>query len=204
MSMRMLKLLPLVGLLALGACKDEKKAEKSGDAASPTATTTAPASPTVAQSPGEKTGTNSVLGVSPSTADFVTQAAISDMFEIQTSQLALQQSDEPTKAFAKQMIADHEKTSGEMKGMVQGGKVQATLPTALDSTHQGKLDKLKGLKGNDFTKHYHSDQVKAHKDAVDLFQRYAKGGDNSDLKAWAAKTQPALEHHLKMAQDLDK
>ena len=162
------------------------------------------ATPALAQSVSEKTGVNSLIGVSPSTADFVKEAAISDMFEIQSSQLATERSDDATKTFAKQMIADHEKTSSEMKAMVQGGKVQATLPTALDSTHQSKLDTLKGLQGKDFTKQYHDDQVKAHKDAVDLFGRYAKGGDNSDLKAWAGKTQPALEHHLKMAQDLDK
>ena len=90
--MRMRILLPLIGLLALGACKDEKKAEKTDAATPPAASAAAPAGPTVAQSPGEKTGANSALGVSPSTADFVTQAAISDMFEIQTSQLALQQS----------------------------------------------------------------------------------------------------------------
>lgn len=162
------------------------------------------ASPVAAQSVSEKTGINSLVGASPSTADFVTQAAISDMFEIQSSKLAAERSDDATKTYAKQMITDHEKTSGEMKAMVQGGKVQAALPTALDSTHQSKLDTLKGLQGKDFTKQYHSDQVKAHKDAVDLFQRYGKGGDNPDLKAWAAKTQPALEHHLKMAQDLDK
>ena len=162
------------------------------------------ASPVAAQSISEKTGINALVGTSPSTTDFVTQAAISDMFEIQSSKLAAERSDDATKTYAKQMITDHEKTSSEMKGMVQGGKVQAALPTALDSTHQSKLDTLKGLQGKDFTKQYHSDQVKAHKDAVDLFQRYAKGGDNRDLKAWAAKTQPALEHHLKMAQDLDK
>ena len=143
--MRMFKVLPLIGLLALGACKDEKKAEKTDTAAPPTASAAAPANPTVTQSPGEKTGANSVLGISPSTADFVTQAAVSDMFEIQTSQLALQQSNEPTKAFAKQMITDHEMTSGELKGIIQSGKVQAQLPTALDSTHQGNLDKLNGL-----------------------------------------------------------
>jgi uncharacterized protein DUF4142 len=39
-------------------------------------------------------------------------------------------------------------------------------------------------------------QVSAHKDAVDLFERYANGGDNADLKAWAGKTLPALKHHL--------
>ena len=126
--MRMLKLLPLIGLLALGACKDEKKAEKTDTAAPPTASAAAPANPTVTQSPGEKTGANSVLGISPSTADFVTQAAVSDMFEIQTSQLALQQSNEPTKAFAKQMITDHEMTSGEMKAMVQGGRFRPNYP----------------------------------------------------------------------------
>ena len=162
------------------------------------------ASPAAAQSVSEKTGISTLIGASPSTADFVTEAAISDMFEIQSSKLAVERSDDATKTYANQMIADHEKTTAEMKTMARGGKVQATLPTTLDKTHQGKLDTLKGLQGKDFTKQYHSDQVKAHKDAVDLFQRYAKGGDNPDLKAWSAKTQPALEHHLKMAQDLDK
>jgi len=162
------------------------------------------ASPVAAQSVGEKTGINALVGASPSTADFVSQAGISDMFEIQSSKLAEERSDTGTKAYAKQMIADHEKTTTEMKAMVQVGKVQATLPTTLDSTHLSKLDTLKGLRGDAFTKRYHNDQVKAHKDAVDLFQRYAKGGDNPELKAWAAKIQPALEHHLKMAQDLDK
>jgi putative membrane protein len=46
--------------------------------------------------------------------------------------------------------------------------------------------------------------VSAHKDAVSLFERYGKGGDNPDLKAWASKTLPDLQGHLKMAQDLDK
>jgi putative membrane protein len=46
--------------------------------------------------------------------------------------------------------------------------------------------------------------VSAHKDAVSLFERYAKGGENSKLKGWAGKTLPALQHHLEMAQALDK
>lgn len=43
-----------------------------------------------------------------------------------------------------------------------------------------------------------------HEDTVDLFKRYGSEGDNPDLKAWAAKTVPALEHHLKMAEDLEE
>ena len=44
----------------------------------------------------------------------------------------------------------------------------------------------------------------AHKDAVDLFERYAKGGDNAELKKWAGKTVPALKHHKEMADKLPK
>ena len=47
-------------------------------------------------------------------------------------------------------------------------------------------------------------QVDAHKSAVSLFQRYAKGGDNAKLKDWAQKTLPTLQHHLGMADMLNK
>jgi putative membrane protein len=57
-----------------------------------------------AQSIGEKTGVNSVLGISPSTADFVKEAAVSDMFEIQSSKLAAERTEGATKDFANQMV----------------------------------------------------------------------------------------------------
>jgi putative membrane protein len=156
------------------------------------------------QSISEKTGVNSTLGIAPTTQDFVTEAAQSDMLEIKSSQLVANKSDDKDKTFAERMIKDHTKTSNELKGLVDGGKVKANLPTTMDSAHQSKLDKLKGLNGKDFTKHYEDMQVSAHKDAVSLFQRYAKGGDNSELKSWAGQTVPTLQEHLKMAEDLDK
>jgi putative membrane protein len=157
-----------------------------------------------AQTAAEKTGVNSLIGVAPKTEDFVTEAATSDMFEIASSKLAVERADPATKTFAQQMISDHQKTSMEMKQLVDSGKVKAPLPADMTSSQKSMLDKLNGLKGDDFSKQYHSDQVSAHKDAVDLFKRYGDGGDNADLKAWAAATRPALEHHLMMAQDLDK
>ncbi|WP_441276587.1 DUF4142 domain-containing protein [Tardiphaga sp. 172_B4_N1_3] len=157
-----------------------------------------------AQSVGEKTGVNSVLGVSPSTPDFVKQVAISDMFEIQSNTLAESKGNAAEKSFAAMMVKDHTKTSTELKAMVSSDKVKAELPAALDSAHQSKLDKLKEQSGADFSKNFNSIQVDAHKDAVDLFERYAKSGDNAELKDWAGKTLPALKHHLEMAQNLGK
>ncbi len=68
-----------------------------------------------AQSVGEKTGVNSTLGISPTTADFVKQVAISDMFEIQSNKLGEEKGTGPDKTFAKQMVTDHTKTSSELK-----------------------------------------------------------------------------------------
>lgn len=160
--------------------------------------------PVLAQSAGEKTGVNSALGIAPKTQDFVTQAAQSDMLEIETSKLAQANGNASIKSFADQMVTDHTKTSAELKALVGDNKIAVTLPTALDKAHQEKLDKLKKLQGADFVKEYKSMQVSAHKDAVSLFERYGKGGDNAQLKSWASKTLPALQHHLTMAQDMEK
>jgi putative membrane protein len=156
-----------------------------------------------AQSLGEKTGVNSVTGTAPSTQDFVTEAAVSDMFEIESSKLAQTKAhDSAIKSFASKMIEDHTKTSTELKGLVSGGKVKANAPTEMDSSHKSKLEKLGKLDGKDFDKQYASDQQSAHKNAVSLFDRYAKGGDNADLKAFASKTEPHLKMHLDMANNL--
>jgi predicted outer membrane protein len=88
------------------------------------------------------------------------------------------------------MVTDHTETSNDLEGLVTGGKVKAELPTAVDSSHQSKLDKLKDASGKDFSSDFDSYQVSAHKDAVSLFERYAKGGDSADLKDWAGKTLP--------------
>jgi putative membrane protein len=65
-------------------------------------------------------------------------------------------------------------------------------------------NKLRDTKAEDFASEYDPMQVSAHKDAVSLFERYAKGGNDAKLKDWAGKTLPALEHHLKMAQEMNK
>ena len=158
--------------------------------------------PASAETLSEKTGVNSVLGMAPTTKDFVTEAAISDMFEIQSSKLAEARTTGPTKTFAEKMITDHTKTTSELKPLAM--KAHIDPPSTLDDSHKKMLDKLDGLKGDDFAKQYHEDQDKGHKEAVSLFERYSKGGENAEIKAWAGMTLPKLQEHLKMADNLDK
>jgi putative membrane protein len=158
--------------------------------------------PAAAQSLGEKTGVNALAGVTPSTQDFVTEAAQSDMFEIRSSQEALDSGNSRIKAFAQKMIADHSKTTDELKAALVADHVDAKLPAEASSSQQSMLGKLKGLHGAAFDSQYVSDQISGHKDAVSLFQRYGNGGENAKLKAWAVSTLPTLQDHLKMAENL--
>ena len=160
------------------------------------------AGPVFAKTAAEKTGVNSTLGIAPTTKDFVSEAAISDMFEIQSSKMASAKLTGPEKEFADKMVADHTKTTAELTGEATADNIP--IPSAMDGSHQRMLDKLNKLNGNDFRKQYFSDQVSAHKDAVSLFKRYSDGGDNTKLKSSATYTLPALQHHLDMAQGIYK
>jgi putative membrane protein len=138
-----------------------------------------------------------------SAQDFVNKVAISDMLEIQSSQLALsKQADEDTKPFAQKMVQDHQKTSSELKALVEGSIVKLTLPATMDSEHQKMLNDLQAKDGKDFDRTYDQIQLKAHQDAVALFEAYSKNGDNPELKSWAAATLPHLKEHLSMAEKL--
>jgi putative membrane protein len=152
----------------------------------------------MAQSVGEKTGANSLLGVAPKTGDFVKEAATSDMLEIEAAKIAEQKGNAEEKKFADQMVNDHTKTSADLKSMTPSGE-QSSIPTKLDDSAQNKLDKLRDAKPEDFASVFDPMQVSAHKDAVSLFERYAKSGDDAKLKDWAGKTLPTLQHHLEMA-----
>ena len=164
---------------------------------------TALSSTAFAQSAGEQTGVNSALGIAPKTGDFIKEAATSDMLEIEAAKIAQQKGNADEKQFAKQMVTDHTKTSSELKGLVPA-EMKSALPTALDDSSQKKLDKLRDTKPEDFAGQYDPMQISAHKNAVSLFERYAKSGEDPKLKDWAGKTLPALQHHLEMAQALDK
>ncbi|WP_434624922.1 DUF4142 domain-containing protein [Azospirillum sp. B2RO_4] len=131
---------------------------------------------------------------------FANKAAMSDMFEIQAGKLAQDQAkDKDVKQFGSHMVSDHTKTSDAMKEMAQ--KKSMTLPTKLDSEHQQKLDKLRGVKGDQFDSAYMQGQVDAHQTAVSLFREEAQNGKDADLKRFAEQTLPTLEQHLRMARD---
>lgn len=136
------------------------------------------------------------------TASFVRRVASSDMMEIAISRLAQDKGGQGEKSFAATMIKDHTKASDELKSLVADMGAGLNLPTALGPKDQETVDRLAKLTGARFDNQFKATQIQAHKVAISAFRAYARGGDNAGLKAWAVKTLPTLEHHLKMAQQL--
>ncbi len=143
------------------------------------------------------------LAIPVATPDFVQQAAISDMYEIQASRLANRRAqNREIKTFAQQMITDHTATTTQLTGLVRGLS-GVNLPTALDQKHQDLIAALTNASAADFDQVYVDQQTEAHENALDLLQRYGQTGDNDALRGFATETAPKVQHHLDMVRALD-
>jgi putative membrane protein len=138
--------------------------------------------------------------VDSETKNFVKNARIGGAFEVQSSKLALQKSqDADIRSFAERMVTDHTQAGEKLEQTVSGQGISIDQPSAgaLDKKHQGMLDKLNSANGAQFDRLYIRMQQDAHKEAVTLFSKYAKSGDNDALKSFAQETLPTLQDHQK-------
>lgn len=133
---------------------------------------------------------------------FATKAAQGGMAEVKLGELAKEKaSSQAVKDFGQRMIDDHTKANDELKNLA--GRKGITLPSRLDAKDQATYDRLSKLSGPAFDRAYMRDMVSDHRTDVNEFKREAASGTDSDLKAFAAKTAPTLEEHLRMAESTD-
>jgi putative membrane protein len=130
-------------------------------------------------------------------ADYAKKAAEGDMFEIQSSQLALEKStNDAVKAFAKMMVDDHKNSSAKLTAAAERDNFAISPPKDLDQTHQNQMDDMKSKSGAAFDKVYVEDQLKAHESALALHKEFASSGDQPAMKAAAAEISGVVTQHL--------
>jgi putative membrane protein len=133
--------------------------------------------------------------------DFVTRASIGNLFAIAESQLAIDRTkDSDVKAFAQQLVADHESAKAALETAATGSG--ATVPTMLDGDHQARVTALQGKSDADFDRTFIADQGEDHSNALTLYADYMLLGDNAELKALAIRMIPITQGQLKKAQAL--
>jgi putative membrane protein len=142
------------------------------------------------------------VGVSPlsatSATDYVKLAADADMYEIQSSRLALSRSKRPdVKAFARQMIADHTMTSKSLMAALKNNDRTIKAPsTMLSADNAAKIALLKKAPKASFDDLYLQQQAVAHQNAWALHKGYALDGTDVALKQVASTAVPIVERHL--------
>jgi putative membrane protein len=135
---------------------------------------------------------------------FMKDAAEAGAAEIEASQLAQTKAkNAATKTFAQQMIADHTKVADTLKQLAAAKQVE--LPDGPSVAQKAKLKLIDAGDDNKFDARYAKTfGVEAHRDTIKLFQKAAAGAKDPDVKAFAQQTLPGLQHHLDMAQRLEK
>lgn len=183
-----------IGALSLAACDSNQ--DEAPDGAGQTEAVNA-AQDAMGAAVGAAAGPMAAM----TTDSFVGAAAVSDMFEVEAGKLAsTKATSADVKAFAKMMVDMHTKTTAELKPLAAAAGI--TPPAEMDERRKGFLDNLKAASAADFDKVYLDQQVAAHDEALSLMKGYADGGDNADIKAFAAKAVPVVDGHLTQARAL--
>ncbi len=148
--------------------------------------------------------------------EFMTKAAQSDLTEIQTSQLALQKSqNQSVRNFAQQMIEQHTASSEKLAAIAKAKNFP--LPTDVGPEGEALLKKLQSLSGSSFNQAYMQGQVQAHQKTLAEYQNYLQNGhqktlaeyqnylqngQDQDLRTFASEVALIVAEHLQMAQKM--
>lgn len=132
---------------------------------------------------------------------FANAAAMGGIAEVQAAHLAEQKASSPeVKQFALEMDKDHTQANAELMQIAETKGL--TAPTEPDAAHKQAAQHLSMLSGAQFDQQYVQGQVADHRTTVALFQQEANSGQDPQLKQYAQKYLPILQHHLQMAESI--
>ena len=208
----MTKLIPVLLcalVVALAGCRKEENFN-TDTAAATTASDTSGTTLPIDTSGTETTGTTSTTSTGSSGGaissletpdkEFVMKAAQGGMAEVLLGQMASSKGTSPdVKNFGNRMVSDHGKANDELKQLAQNKGL--ALPADADKESREFGAKLAKTSGKNFDKEYINNMVDDHEKDVNEFEKASKEAKDPDLRAWAAKTLPTLQDHLKMARE---
>ena len=132
---------------------------------------------------------------------FMSDAAKGGIAEVEMSKLAMSKAQNAEiRKFASTMLNDHINANDQLNALAM--KRNVTLPGEVSAEHKKTIDELSKLSGAEFDKKYADAMIKDHEKDVSLFRTQSKSETDAEAKAFAAKTLPTLESHLKMIKDI--
>jgi putative membrane protein len=133
---------------------------------------------------------------------FLENAAQGGFAEVEAGKMAqTKASNAEVKAFGQMLIDEHTKVNQELATLASSkGYTPPTEPSVVQRT---ELRALGVLDGDNFDKMFmRRIGVASHEATIKQFREASRSARDPQVKAFAAKTLPSLEHHLKMAKTL--
>ena len=191
-----MKKLLLIALFAL-ACRNESADLSTTTAPADTSGTTSVSATTTGSTGG------TVSAMSPADKEFVIKAAQGGMAEVNAGQMASQKGRHAdVKAFGNRMVQDHGKGNEELKQLATMKGL--ALPVEPAEEQKKAAEHMASLSGAAFDKAYMMHMVEDHEKAVADFDKASREAQDADLKAWATKTLPTLQDHLRVAKETQR
>ncbi|MBA9075656.1 MULTISPECIES: DUF4142 domain-containing protein [Rufibacter] len=133
-------------------------------------------------------------------AVFFQNAAVSDMFEIQTGQMAQVKGEtSDVETLGAMLVRDHTLSSNKIMDMADERDIQ--LQMTMPAPKQQIMTRLNGLDGLPFDKDFAAVQVQAHQEAIALYEQADKEIKDAEVQAFIDETLPKLRTHLQHARD---
>lgn len=125
-----------------------------------------------------------------------------DIFEITTSMMAIQKSQNPdVRAYASTLIDHHTRSTNAALATAASAGVMPP-PPELRADQKALITQLMAASPANFDRVYLSRQVPSHEQSLALQQGYAAGGDNPALRQTAQALVPVVQSHLERARQL--
>jgi putative membrane protein len=135
--------------------------------------------------------------------DFIKNAAIGGMAEVELGKLAEQKARSPDlKSFGARMVHDHSRADEQLATIAK--EQGAAAPQQLDSEHTQMRDRLAKLQGEAFDRAYIRMMVAEHDKAAKVFRQEAQMGQDREVKRFARETLAMIEQHDKLAHDIER
>ena len=140
-----------------------------------------------------------VTTIEKTDAQFLASAAEINLEEIQLGQLAQKKSTMmDVQELGKMMETEHTKSLSDLTTLAS--KKGISLPKSVTSEAKEEYKELNNKSEKKFNDEYCELMIKGHKHAISLFETASKDSKDSEIKAWAAATLPALRMHLEHAK----
>lgn len=151
----------------------------------------------------QKADSSKALQTIEDDSKFVVKATSGVTMETELGAYAAKHATTPgVKHFGEMMLKDHAKDKAELSRLALAKNI--TIPHRTGADFQKHIDEITQKRGLAFDKAYISFMVDDHHEDISEFQQEAKAGKDPEIKAFAAKGIPVLQHHLEMAEKLNE